>query len=169
MSCSFKGLKQQLYLDGRVKMGCYGVQMADEEDHTIQQCFGPAQGYTGRFKDATTGQILKDDLVIDARRKELEYFCSKEVWIKVPATRARQVTGRPPISTKWVDVSKGDECEPNYRSRLVARQIKARDFSGDTYFAPAPPLEALRTVLSLAATRIGDHQPAWDPKSSHRM
>ena len=41
---------------------------------------------------------------------------------------------------------------PNYRSRLVARQLKATDRSGETFFAPAPPLEALRTVLSAAST-----------------
>ena len=57
---------------------------------------------------------------------------------------------------------------PNYRSRLVARQLKAHDKSGETYFAPARPLEALRTVLSLAMTRIGSHQPIWDPMSPNR-
>ena len=59
-------------------------------------------------------------------------------------------------------------CAPNYRSRLVARQIKAQDLSGKSYFAPAPPLEALRTVISMAMTRVGGHQPVWDPSSPHR-
>ena len=58
---------------------------------------------------------------------------------------------------------------PNYRSRLVARQLKARDMSGKSYFAPAPPLEALRTVVSLAMSRIGTHQPIWDPHSAQRV
>ena len=31
--------------------------------------------------------------------------------------------GKPPISVKWVDVNKGDDLNPNYRSRLVAREI----------------------------------------------
>ncbi len=53
--------------------------------------------------------------------------------------------------------------EPIYRSRLVARQLKALDKSGQSYFAPGPPLEALRTILSLAMTRIGDHRPDWEP------
>ena len=65
-------------------------------------------------------------------------------------------------------MNKGDEQYPNYRSRLVARQLKATDHSGETYFAPAPPLEALRTVLSLAMTRIGNHVPDWDPASPTR-
>ena len=67
-----------------------------------------------------------------------------------------------------MDFNKGDKVEPNYRSRLVARQRKSTDTSGNSYFAPAPPLEALRTVLSLAMTRCGDHQPVWDPLSPHR-
>ena len=108
-------------------------------------------------------------MVIEARQKELDYFNSKHVWLKVPKERSRKVTGHPPISVKWVDVNKGDEANPNYRSRLVARQIKAKDTSGETYFAPAPPLEALRTVLSLAATTIGDHRPDWEPTSPNRI
>ena len=104
-----------------------------------------------------------------ARLKALEFFHSKGVWVKVPRERSRAVTGRNPISVRWVDVNKGDDLEPNYRSRLVARQMKALDRSGSSYFAPAPPLEALRTVLSLAMTRCGDHQPVWDPASPRRM
>ena len=53
---------------------------------------------------------------------------------------------------RWVDVNKGDDEHPRYRSRLVARQIKALEGSDSTYFAPAPPLEALRAVLSITST-----------------
>ncbi len=80
---------------------------------------------------------------------------------------ARATTGKSPISVRWVDVNKGDELNPNYRSRLVARQLKALDHSGQSYFAPAPPLGALRTVVSMATTKMGRHQPVWDPHSPH--
>ncbi len=50
----------------------------------------------------------------------------------------------------------------------MARQIKALDKSGQNFFAPAPPLEALRTVLSLAVSTIGNHKPDLDPMSSKR-
>jgi hypothetical protein len=70
---------------------------------------------------------------------------------------------------RWVDVNKGDDVEANVRSRLVARQLKALDTSGTSYFAPAPPLEALRTILSLAMTRYKAHQPIWDPCSPKRQ
>ena len=59
--------------------------------------------------------------------------------------------GKLPITVKWVDVNKGDDDEPNYRSRLVAREIKRR--GEESIFAPTPPLEALRVILSLLATK----------------
>ena len=115
-----------------------------------------------------TGQVLKDELVIKARMVELEFFQQKGVGVKRPMGRVRAATGRPPIIVRWIDVIKGDGGNPNYRSRLVARQMKAHDKSGESYFAPAPPLEALRTVLSTALTSIGRHKPILDPKSPMR-
>ena len=163
-----KGITAQLKADKRMKPGCHGIQAVDDEEELKQFAYGPEQGYSGRFKDDLTGQVLRDDLVLQARMKELELFHAKGVWIKVPRDRARAVTGRNPITGRWVDVNKGDEIEPKYRSRLVARQLKALDRSGASYFAPAPPLEALRTILSMAMTRCGKHQPIWDPLSPKR-
>ncbi len=154
-----RGTTAQLRKDRRMKPLCHGIQAVDHEEEIIQHANGPEQGFSGKYKDDLTGQILRDDLVVEARAKELEYFHSKGVWLKVPRSRARAMTRRPPISVRWVDVSKGDEANSKYRSRLVARQIKALDKSGQSYFAPAPPLEALRLTLSLAMTRIGDYQP----------
>ena len=93
--------------------------------------------------------------MIAARTTELEYFNSKGVWRKRPRQEAFARTGRQPISVRWVDVNKGDEENPWYRSRLVARQLKATDKSGDSYFAPTPPLESLRTILTFASSSIG--------------
>ena len=170
-----RGLTAQLRADGRLIPGCYGVQMAgargtvEVEDTPMRRQHGPAEGYSGRFKDEMTGQVLKDKLVLQARDVEVTFFDKKGVWIKVPRRRAFERTGKPPISTRWLDVNKGDEEHPNHRSRFVARQMKRLDRSGETYFAPAPPLEALRTVISLTMTRCGPHQPVWDPKSSRRV
>ena len=164
-----RGLTAQLRADKRLTAGCYGLQAADEDNAVAEHVYGPAQGYSGKCKDDLTGQALRDDLVKLARAKELEFFCSKGVWLKVPRQRSYDRTGKPPISVRWVDVNKGDEQEPNYRSRLVARQLKATDFSGKSYFAPAPPLEALRTVISMAMTTFGDHRPIYDPQSAQRM
>ena len=153
-----RGLTAQLRADRRLVNGCYGIQAeasppvgesAGEDQNDQKQIYGPDQGYSGKYKDDLTGQSLRDDLVRAARAKELEFFTSKGVWMKVPRQRSCSKTGKPPICVRWVDVNKGDEDDPNYRSRLVARQLKATDFSGKSYFAPAPHLESLRTSSHL--------------------
>ena len=49
-----------------------------------------------------------------------------------------------------MDINKGDEDSPEYRSRLVAKEIK-RDRNQDL-FAATPPLEAKKILLSMAMT-----------------
>ena len=159
-----RGVADQLKEDSLIKTGCFGIQVPDDDAAIEREIRGPAQGFSGRFRDDLTGQILNDELVIKARAVELSFFHSKGVWTKKPKSHARAKTGRPPISVRWVDVNKGDDLNPNVRSRLVARELKALDKSGQSYFAPAPPLEALRTVLSLATSKVGRHQPDWNPR-----
>ena len=60
---------------------------------------------------------------------------------------ARRATGKPPITVRWVDVNKGDNANPTVRFRLVPRQA-----GDDAIFAPTPPPEALRRILSIATT-----------------
>ncbi len=163
-----KGVRNQMVSDGLLKNGCFGLQAPDDDGEVEKHMRGPAQGYSGAYRDDLTGQVLKDELAKAARAKELAFFHSRRVWLKVPKAHARAEGGRPPISVRWVDVNKGDDVQPNYRSRLVARQLKAMDSSGQSFFAPAPPLEALRTVLSLAATSVGKRRPNWDPESPKR-
>ena len=155
--------------DGVIVDGCHGLHALEEADQVKATLCTPENGYSGKFVDDITKQPLKDELVREARVKELSYFNSKGVWLKRPKEEARKKTGRPPISVRWVDVNKSDETNPSYRSRLVARQLKARDNSGENFFAPTPPLEALRTVLMMAASTIGRHQPDWRPDSPTRM
>ena len=50
------------------------------------------------------------------------------------------------ISTKWIDTNKGDDERPNYRSRLVGREIK-RD-KRLNLFAATPPLETLKFLIA---------------------
>ena len=83
-------------------------------------------------------------------------------------SEAFRLSGRPPITVRWVDVNKGDDQVPDIRSRLVARQI--RGANEDPMFAPTPPLESLRTILSYAATDlVGDKPKCRTPSSPNRM
>ena len=56
-----------------------------------------------------------------------------------------------------MDVNKGDDEDPNYRSRLVAKDFTRKGDS--SIFASTPPLEALRTILMMATTTL-----LWAPK-----
>ena len=102
-----KGTVEQLRLDHLLKEGCYGIQVADDDAAVAASLMGPEQGYSGKYRDDLTGQLLKDVLVEEARAKELLYFHSKGVWMKVPKSSARAQMGRPPITVRWVDVNKG--------------------------------------------------------------
>ena len=62
-----------------------------------------------------------------------------------------------PSKGRWVDVNKGDDANPNYRSRYVAKEIKAI-YGGnqrEDVFAAMPPLESLKLLISKTASRDG--------------
>ena len=69
------------------------------------------------------------------------------------------------IGVRWIDINKGDSEHPDYRSRLVAK-----DFKGDDrpdLFAATPPLEALKLLISIAASNPGLHIMINDVKSAY--
>ena len=120
------------------------------------------------YRDAMTGQALDEALVRAAQSLELDYFKGKDVWVKVLRSEAMAQTGKRPIPVKWIITNKGDDMDPNYRARLVAMEI--RRAGEDPIFAPTPPLESLRTVLSLAATDMpGQERKCRDPENSARI
>ena len=51
------------------------------------------------------------------------------------------------ISTKWLDVNKGDNEKPNVRASLVGCEI-ARE-TRDDLFAATPPLECLKLIIAM--------------------
>ena len=65
-------------------------------------------------------------------------------------------------------VSKGDDLNPEIRSRLVAREIRLK--GEEKIFAPTSPLESLRMVLSHASTQFPIETPkVWDAESPDRQ
>ena len=182
-----RGCARQLQADGRLQPGQHGVQGLWDEDTTKRlPCDGtqsaqqnrsrsqhnqpevPAMADTKSFKDSVTGQLLPEALVRAARQLELDYFEKKHVWVKVPRSETFARTGKPPITVRWIDTIKGDDDAPNIRCRLVAREI--RKAGEDPIFAPTPPLESLRTIISLAATDFhGAARKNSDQNSPDRM
>ena len=72
------------------------------------------------------------------------------VWDVVPVAESWSVTGKAPLQGKCVDVNKGDLEKPVARSRYVAKEFA--NTKSDDVFSPTPPLEALRLLLSHAAS-----------------
>ncbi len=104
-----------------------------------------------RYVDDITGQPLPPDLCKKAR-----------------ATEALRRTCKPPITFRWVEVNKGDDVNPKIRSRLVAREIRMK--GEELIFAPTPPLESLRMVLSHATTQFPNEKTkVWDGESPDRQ
>ena len=180
------GIRKQLDDDGRTKPGDVGMLDDNFEPDPIGRGgagggglwrFESGKGYVlnmdvasdgATYQDDLTGQPLDPKLVLEARQKELDYFASKGVWRKASIAECRREMGRNPISVRWVDVNKGDDVNPNIRSRLVARQIRGP--GEESTFAPTPPLETLRSIISMAATDLpGRPKCIRDPESEDRM
>eukprot|EP00971_Amphidinium_carterae_P085084 1683267-Amphidinium_carterae.1 len=79
---------------------------------------------------------------------------------------------------KWVDTDKGDEERPNYRSRLVCREVKRAKKPGEQLkaselFSSMPPLEAIKTLCSLCMSQGVSRQgkplklALWDISRAH--
>ena len=58
-----KGIAAQLKVDNLLKEGCYGVQVPDDDAEIAEQMASPSQGFSGKYRDDLTGQLLKDSLV----------------------------------------------------------------------------------------------------------
>ena len=99
--------------------------------------------------DDVTGEVLDPKEVMRARLKELDYINNKGVWKKIPRREAWE-KGIKIIKSRWIDVNTGDGINPNYRSRFVGKEFN--DGWEEGLFAATPPLEALRLLVSEAAT-----------------
>eukprot|EP00973_Karenia_brevis_P011552 1561935-Karenia_brevis.AAC.1 len=69
--------------------------------------------------------------------------------------------GKLVLKGRWVDVNKGDDLNPNYRSRYVAKEIKkgAKSSLVAEYFAAMPPIAGCKFMFILAlAHRLYDLQ-----------
>ena len=79
-----------------------------------------------------SGQPIRPELV-----RELQFFRDKRVIEKVPWSTARQTTERDPTPVMWVDTNKGADERPQYRSRMVAQQVR---FKGSGAVFAAMPM-----------------------------
>ena len=70
--------------------------------------------------DDLTGMRLDSGQVIEARAKEVQYIKDKRVYSKITRKEA-QARDWKIIKTRWIDINKGDDANPVYRSRMVGK------------------------------------------------
>ncbi len=91
-----QGMINQLKADGEMLEGCVGIQVAEEivDKPTSAILKSAANGYSGKYRDDVTKQVLKDELVLAARRVELDFFfTAKGVWGEAAEGRGLQEDG----------------------------------------------------------------------------
>ena len=91
--------------------------------------------------DDITGQWLDAGKVTAARMEEVQYMGKLSMFEPATWEECIAKTGKPPITTKWIDVNKGTAEEPTIRSRLVARDFRLKgEAARFDLFAAMPPL-----------------------------
>ena len=140
-----KGIKAELVHSGIIKPTNNDMSLNSVEDNDSME-------YMTQYVDDMSGKPLRSELVKIARDDEMKKFSEHNVYTKVPIRECVEKTGKQPIGSKWIDINKGDEAEPNYRSRLVAKEI--RRGPNEDMFAATPPLEAKKCLFSMVMTNF---------------
>ena len=127
-----------------------------EEEHVNEVAFEEPQWKS--YWDDLAGRELRKDLVEAARAEEISVLKKMEVWSKARREECFQATGRAPINLRWVDINKGDELYPKYRSLIVAKEIKIDN--RPELFAATSPLEFIKNLISRCARRQRRARPS---------
>ena len=99
--------------------------------------FDNPQAGLGVHYDNFLGAMLDPARVKAARREEVDFV--HEFGVSRKISRASPVVGQL-VTVKWIDVQKGDEQRPGYRSRLVARELNIWVSTMSGTFAATHPL-----------------------------
>ena len=157
-----KGLIEQIEMDRTGQFLLVGVGMSQdsntndmkkEADRFKEKCRTVEEDHEVEMEEAwddVSGEKLDPAEVKKARKEEVDYVRKMKLYNKVPIAECYAKTGKASITVRWIGINKGDSTNPNYRSRLVAREINTH--KRDDLFAGTPPLEALKSILSMAAS-----------------
>ena len=147
--CILKGLRRQLNADGILSNRFVGS--IDPEEENLSDVMNEYSDTWGEYYDVS-GNALESSRVREARAEEIQGLKGRGAYTKVPIADCWAKTGKGPIQTRSVDLNKGDNKNPVYRSRLVATEVRANNPNTEM-FAGMPPLEAKKALFSMAATK----------------
>ena len=110
----------------------------------------------GNFWDDVSGGYLLEDLVLAARREEIDWVHSEGVHAIVPMQEC-QDAGMKPLDLIRVDTDKSvDPACKNIRSRFCAKEYKTmkqgkvqRTLPASQLFSARPPLEAVKVLVPI--------------------
>ena len=87
------------------------------------------------------------------RENEVAGLRTLGTWVEKPISESCDETGHAPIQCRWVECNKGDDENPDIRSRAVVCETKrVSNIAPDdvnSVFSATPPLEAIRAQCSL--------------------
>ena len=141
-----RGLQRYLRDTGHWYLGDVGTVCCEEPDweedeRTEEEAY-----------DDVSGAQLDPEMVRRAREEEMKEVKALKIYEKVLISLCLQITKKKPTGIKWVEINKGGFENPEYQSRLVARELRYTEIRNHIS-ASTPLLEALRFLLSLCMTR----------------
>ena len=110
----------------------------------------------GRFWDDVNGGYVPEDLVLAARREEIDWVHSEGDYEIAPVQECKDA-GMKLFDLMWVDTDKSvDPTRKKIRSRLCAREYNTkkqgkiqRALPASQLFSAMPPLEAVKVLVSI--------------------
>ena len=142
--CEGIAAQKRLYTLGLVAVPLLSMDDGADKSEALHEADG-----TTAFDDVS-GEPLNIEKVRAARAEDMDYFRSMRVYERASEAECRAATGKGPIAVRWIDINKGDTVNPNYRSRLVAKEYKTEE--RPEWFAATPPSECLKLVLAKLAS-----------------
>ena len=99
-----RGLRKQLCSENTMNVGELGTVSEDATEKQFTRSLGDAY-----FVDDVSGKKLESESVLRAREDERKGVVRHNVFTKVPIQECFDKTGGAPVSTKWIDINKGDD------------------------------------------------------------
>ena len=155
VSAILDGIRRELRVRGELSTLAELTSGPSPDDTSNEQTESFVDETVSDYVDSVTGMPLDPVKVLEARKEEMKWVEKQQLWDVVPTTMCWEETNRPPITLKWVDRNKGDDSHPNYRSRLVVREVKkaSKSLAEFESFSAMPPLESLKVLCALMVSK----------------
>ena len=155
VSAILDGIRRELRVRGELSTLAELTSGPSPDDTSNDQTESFVDETVSDYVDSVTSMPLDPAKVLEARKEEMKWVEKQQLWDVVPTTMCWEETNRPPITLKWVDRNKGDDSHPNYRSRLVVREVKkaSKSLAEFESFSAMPPLESLKVLCALMVSK----------------